>query len=641
MRDGRQVPTPKDGSRHVDVRSLAQEDPSFPIFVSAARPDAFAAACTAGTDIVVIDLEDSVAPESKVAVRRIPQSAIPADRSFRLFLRVNGVGTVWHRDDVAFARMSGADGVVLPKSESAEQITELRAALGPGQKVFALIETVRGLSRADEIAAASDRLVFGSIDLSEDMGCAHGRLALLPLASRIVQAARLAGRPAPLDGVTVTVTDAAAIADDARHASDLGFGGKCLIHPRQLAPARAGFGTPPQDLDWARHALAADDGSPPEAEGEILSSPVVARARRIMLRGQARMTAAAEATPHPEGQNESEARMSDQTETEPQDPVGTLKARLKLPLIGAPMFLASGPDLVVAQCKAGIVGSFPALNARPADQLDLWLTDIEDRLEAHRKESGVTPAPFGVNLIVNDYNSRLDEDLATVVRHEVPLVITSLSAPDKVVEAVHGYGGLVFHDVVKARHARRAVAAGVDGLILVCSGAGGHGGTLNPFALVEEVRDFYDGPLVLSGAIANGRAILAAEVLGCDFAYAGTVFIPSQEAIAPQAHKEMIVAAQSDHILYTPLFSGTHANYLVPSIEAAGVDLDEARLAQPRRMVGKSDPDRPKAWSQVWSAGQAVAQSRALEPAAKIVARLEREYRVARAALCGGEGDPR
>ncbi|TRW94590.1 nitronate monooxygenase [Paracoccus sp. M683] len=327
--------------------------------------------------------------------------------------------------------------------------------------------------------------------------------------------------------------------------------------------------------------------------------------------------------------------MTDRFHSATHDRITALRASLKLPLIGAPMFLASGVDLVVAQCKAGIIGTFPALNARPADQLDVWLTEIRRRLDAHQQDTGEIPAPFGVNLIVNDYNTRLEQDLATLVRHKVPLVITSLSAPDKVVEAVHGYGGLVFHDVIKARHARRAVAAGVDGLILVCAGAGGHAGTLSPFALVDEVRAFHDGPLALSGAIANGRAILAAEVLGCDFAYCGTVFIPTNEAIAPEDHKRMIVAAQSQHILYTPLFSGTHANYLVPSIEQAGVCLDEARLAQPRRMGAKTDPDRPRAWSQVWSAGQAVGQSTALQPTETIVARLSDEYHAARSALEG------
>lgn len=326
--------------------------------------------------------------------------------------------------------------------------------------------------------------------------------------------------------------------------------------------------------------------------------------------------------------------MTKPTDTTGRNPLAALATGLRLPLIGAPMFLASGVDLVVAQCCAGVIGTFPALNARPAAQLGHWLSEIETRLEAVRQAGG-TPAPYGVNLIVNEYNQRLEEDLATVVRHRVPLVITSLSAPDKVVAAVHGYGGVVLHDVVRARHARRALAAGVDGLILVCAGAGGHAGTLSPFALVEEVRAFHDGPLVLSGAIANGRAVLAAQVLGCDFAYAGTVFIATEEAIAPPAHKEMIVAASSEQILYTPLFSGTHANYLLPSIEAAGVDIETARQAQPRRMGQRTDPDKPKAWSQVWSAGHAVAQSRAVERTADVVARLEREYRAARAALRG------
>lgn len=315
------------------------------------------------------------------------------------------------------------------------------------------------------------------------------------------------------------------------------------------------------------------------------------------------------------------------------DPVAALKTNLALPLIGAPMFLASGVDLVVAQCCAGIIGTFPSLNARPAEELDRWLTEIERRLSAFETETGRRPAPYGVNLIVNQYNERLDDDLAACVRHEVPLVITSLSAPDMVVEAVHGYGGVVFHDVVKARHARRAARSGVDGLVLVAAGAGGHAGTLSPFALIEEVRADWNGPLVLSGAIANGRAILAAEVLGCDFAYAGTVFIPSAESIAPDPHKRMILRAEADSIVYTPLFSGTHANYLTESVKGAGIDPEDARVAEPRRMTAKTDPDRPKAWKDVFSAGQSVAQSRAIEPASDIVARLSKEYDLARGRL--------
>ncbi|WP_456202245.1 HpcH/HpaI aldolase/citrate lyase family protein [Limimaricola litoreus] len=259
------------------------ETPRFPLFVPADRPDVFAAACEAGADAVVIDLEDSVAPESKAAVRRIPTGALPERRAARLYLRVNGTGTPWHRDDVAFARMSGVDGVVLPKVESAEQVARLRAELGQRQRIVALIETVRGLSCVEEIAQAADRLAFGSIDLSEDMGCAHTRLALLPIRSRIVQAARLAGRPAPLDGVSISADDAAAVTDDALHASELGFGGKCLIHPRQIAPARAGFGTAPQDLDWIRHIGAIDGGAP----AELVQSPVAVRARRLLARDRA------------------------------------------------------------------------------------------------------------------------------------------------------------------------------------------------------------------------------------------------------------------------------------------------------------------------------------------------------------------
>lgn len=315
--------------------------------------------------------------------------------------------------------------------------------------------------------------------------------------------------------------------------------------------------------------------------------------------------------------------------------IAEMKTHMSLPLIGAPMFLASGVDLVVAQCCAGIVGTFPSLNARPAEALDIWLTEIETRCAAFAEKTGKTPAPYGVNLIVNDYNTRLEGDLETCVRHKVPLVITSLSAPDKVVEAVHGYGGLVIHDVIKARHARRAAKSGVDGLILVAAGAGGHAGTLSPFALVEEVRASWNGPLVLSGAVANGRAVLAAEVLGCDFAYSGTVFIPAEEAIAPDPHKEMITRAEADGIVYTPMFSGTHANYLSESITGVGVELDEARRAEPRRMSAKDDPDRPKAWKDVYSAGQAVGQSRLVEPAADIVARLAREYEAARATVTG------
>lgn len=261
---------------------------SFPLFVPADRPELFCKACASGTDAVIIDFEDSVAPESKPGVRRIPESALPAARTVSLYLRVNGVGTKWHRDDVAFARATGFDGVVLPKVESAEQVTNLRQALGEGRTIIALIETVRGLSRVEDIALAADRLAFGSIDLSEDLGCGRTRLALLPLRSRIVQAARLAGRPAPLDGVTISTDDPDLIEDDAAHASEMGFGGKLLIHPRQIEPSRAGFSAEFEDLDWARKMVAAA-GDGLGGDGESSLSPAVARARRMLIRRKTRV----------------------------------------------------------------------------------------------------------------------------------------------------------------------------------------------------------------------------------------------------------------------------------------------------------------------------------------------------------------
>ncbi|MBO6519374.1 MAG: nitronate monooxygenase [Rhodospirillales bacterium] len=313
--------------------------------------------------------------------------------------------------------------------------------------------------------------------------------------------------------------------------------------------------------------------------------------------------------------------------------VDTLKANLTLPVIGAPMFLASGVDLVVAQCCAGIVGSFPALNARPAAELDNWLTEIESRLAAFQAETGKAPAPYAVNLIVHGSNPRVEEDLATLVRHKVPLVITSLSAPDKVVEAVHGYGGLVFHDVITVRHAEKAAGVGVDGLILVCAGAGGHAGRLSPFALLPEVKAFYDGAIVLSGAITGGAAILAAEALGADFAYIGSAFIATNESIAPEGHKQMVAESHAADVLYTPYFSGTHGNYLIPSILAAGADLDEASAAQPRKMEFGSGSSKTKAWKDVWSAGQGVGQIERIQPAADYIGQLKAEYDAARAAL--------
>lgn len=290
--------------------------------------------------------------------------------------------------------------------------------------------------------------------------------------------------------------------------------------------------------------------------------------------------------------------------------------RLRLPVIAAPMFVVSGIDLVLAQCKAGIVGSFPALNARPSGQLDEWLRRIAAQLG---------DAPYGVNLIVHKSNARLGEDLAICVRHRVPLVITSLSPPGDVVAAVHAYGGLVFHDVVSLRHARKAIASGVDGLILVAAGAGGHAGRLSPFALLGEVRRVFAGPVVLAGAIATGDAVLAARALGADFAYVGTRFIATREANAPAAYKQMVLDCKAEDIVYTDVPSGIHGNYMAPSLSAAGLDLDKLQRSDPSAGYTPKD-QRAKAWRDIWSAGQGVGSIEDVPSVADCVARLEREY---------------
>ena len=309
-----------------------------------------------------------------------------------------------------------------------------------------------------------------------------------------------------------------------------------------------------------------------------------------------------------------------------------LLQHLRLPLIGAPLFIISNPELVLAQCTAGIVGSFPALNARPPELLDEWLTRITGELAAFRAaHPQATVAPFAVNQIVHSSNDRLQRDMDLAVKHRVPIIITSLRAPDAVVEAAHGYGGLVFHDVTNIKHARRALAAGVDGLILVCAGAGGHAGRLSPFALVPEVRAFYDGTIILSGSIASGDAILAAQAIGADLAYIGTRFIASREANAPEAYKQMIVESRGEDIVYSNLFTGVHGNYLRGSIAAAGLDPDALPEADKRAMNFGSG--RSKAWRDIWGAGQGVGQIDEVRPAAEIVERLEREYLTARARL--------
>jgi nitronate monooxygenase len=309
-----------------------------------------------------------------------------------------------------------------------------------------------------------------------------------------------------------------------------------------------------------------------------------------------------------------------------------LLQHLRLPVIGAPLFIISNPDLVLAQCTAGIVGSFPALNARPPELLDAWLTRINAELAAYRAaHPQAAPAPFAVNQIVHSSNDRLQHDMDLCVKHKVPIIITSLRAPDAVVEAAHGYGGLVFHDVTTIKHAQRALAAGVDGLILVCAGAGGHAGRLSPFALVPEVRAFYDGTIILSGSIASGGSILAAQAIGADLAYIGTRFIASTEANAAEAYKRMIVDSRGEDIVYSNLFTGVHGNYLRGSILNAGLDPDALPEADKSAMNFGSG--RSKAWRDIWGAGQGVGQIDEVLPAAGIVERLQREYLAARERL--------
>ncbi len=306
-----------------------------------------------------------------------------------------------------------------------------------------------------------------------------------------------------------------------------------------------------------------------------------------------------------------------------------LQDTLRLPAIGAPLFIVSNPDLALAQCTAGIVGSFPALNARPPELLEQWLARMTNELSAYKAAHPTTKvAPFAVNQIVHASNDRLQHDMDLCVKYRVPIIITSLRAPDAVVEAAHSYGGLVFHDVTTIKHAQRALAAGVDGLILVCAGAGGHAGRLSPFALVPEVRAFYDGTIILAGSIASGDAILAALAIGADLAYLGTRFVASREANAPDAYKQMIVDSRGEDIVYSNLFTGIHGNYLRGSIANAGLDPDA--LPESDKNAMNFGSGRSKAWRDIWGAGQGVGQIRDAPPAAQIVDQLEREYVAAR-----------
>jgi nitronate monooxygenase len=312
--------------------------------------------------------------------------------------------------------------------------------------------------------------------------------------------------------------------------------------------------------------------------------------------------------------------------------VAQLKESLALPVIGSPMFLVSNPALVIAQCCAGIVGSFPALNARPQELLEQWLVEIEEGISRYRADHpGRKVAPYAVNLIVHQSNPRLEDDLEVCVRNRVPIVITSLHSPERVVERVHEYGGLVLHDVTTLRHARKAMAAGVDGLILVCAGAGGHAGALSPFALVNEVRAIYDGLLVLAGSITNGSGILAARAMGCDLAYMGTRFIATEESSAVPGYKQMIVDTTAADIIYTPIFTGVSGNYLKPSIAAAGLDPDNLSDGGRESM----DVSKPKKWKDIWGSGQGVGNIVSILPAERIVAQLCEEYEAAQRRLLG------
>ena len=307
----------------------------------------------------------------------------------------------------------------------------------------------------------------------------------------------------------------------------------------------------------------------------------------------------------------------------------SLQKGLALPAICAPMFIVSGPELVIAQCRGGLIGSFPALNARPPELLDSWLTRIRAELA-----DDPDAAPFAVNQIIHQSNERLEYDMALCVKYEVPLIITSLRAPDAIVPQVHAYGGLVFHDVISVRHAEKALAAGVDGLILVCAGAGGHAGMLSPFALVGEIRKFYTGPIALSGAISNGSGILAAQAMGADFAYIGTRFIATREANAQEAYKQCLVDSAAVDIVYTPYFTGVHGNYLRRSIEAAGLDPENLPVKDKDAMDFGSAAGAAKAWKDIWGAGQGVGTIDDIPPVAELIARMKQEYRAARAALC-------
>ena len=305
---------------------------------------------------------------------------------------------------------------------------------------------------------------------------------------------------------------------------------------------------------------------------------------------------------------------------------------LPLPIIGSPLFIISNPRLVIAQCKAGVVGSMPALNARPAELLDEWLAEITETLAAWDRNNPDNPAaPFAINQIVHKSNDRLEHDLQVCAKYKVPIVITSLGAREDVNQAVHAWGGIVLHDVINNKFAHKAIEKGADGLIAVAAGAGGHAGVKSPFALIQEIRQWFDGPVALSGAIASGDAVLAAQAMGADFAYIGSAFIATEEARASDAYKQAIVDCNSDDIVYSNLFTGVHGNYLAPSIRAAGLDPENLPQSDPSKM--NFGGDAKKAWKDIWGCGQGIGAIQAVTSTAQLVARLRGEYEAARARL--------
>ena len=312
-----------------------------------------------------------------------------------------------------------------------------------------------------------------------------------------------------------------------------------------------------------------------------------------------------------------------------------LSERLKLPIIAAPLFIISNPDLVIAQCKAGIVGSFPALNARPAEELDRWLEKITTELAEYDAANPESPsAPFAVNQIVHGSNDRLQHDMEMCVKWKVPIVITSLGAKEFVNESVHSYGGIVLHDIINDHFARKAIEKGADGLIAVAAGAGGHAGALSPFALVQELREWFDGPLLLSGSIANGDAVLAAQAMGADLAYIGSAFIATKEANAEQPYKQSLVDSSADDIVLSNLFTGVHGNYLKPSIIAAGMDPDNLPESDPSKMnFGSGGNSDAKAWKDIWGCGQGIGAVKAVLSAQELVDKIEAQYNAAKSRL--------